>query len=214
MLPSDRLLVMQYQPNSYLLNPTGEVYDAGPDRVVMTRLPGVIVIAVRGTQNAAGWWSDFQIRPRVTRTHPALGDCEDGFLAGAEALYALLKDAVATDPQVLIVIVGHSRGAEIAPILAGLFTIDGIKITRVVSIEKPWGNGPMCRKVLLDAGVSGVEFWHGDDPVPLAPALPQYVMCNFPITHFGGWTLNPFDSHSIVGIVADFEKDVTLGAAA
>lgn len=213
MIPSDRLLVMQYAPNSYLAKPAGAVYDVGPDRAVLTRLPGVIVIAVRGTDNLAGWYSDFQVRPRVTRVHPQLGACEDGFLTGAEALYAAIKDAVATDPQVLIGIVGHSRGAEIAPILAALFTIDGIKIVRVVSIEKPWGNGRQCRKVLLDAGVTGVEFWHGDDPVPLAPALPQYVMANFPITHFGSWTINPFDCHLMGGIVDAFGKDVTLGAA-
>jgi hypothetical protein len=212
MIPPDRVLVMDYAPNSYTAKPVGEVYDAGPDRVVVSRLPGVIIITIRGTANPAGWWSDFEIAPKVTRTHPQIGGCEDGFLTGAEALYALIRDKVATDPQVLIVIVGHSRGAEIAPILAGLFVTDGIQVARVVSIEKPWGNGPVLRKLLHDAGVTGVEFWHGDDPVPLAPALPQYVLCNFPIIHFGAWSLNPIGCHMLDGIVAAFGQNAALGA--
>jgi hypothetical protein len=153
---------------------------------------------VRGTANPAGWWSDFQIAPKIPRTHPTLGVCEDGFLTGAEALFRVVSPQLGTDPPTPLVVQGHSRGAAIAPILAML-----LGAARCVAWEAPWGNGQQLRDMIAASGMTGQQYWHGDDPVPLVPAEPWLVMANFAIRHFGRWTANPFDSHGIAGIVAD-----------
>ena len=198
-VPSDAGLVL-LQADSYAAMPQGQVVDAGPDRAVIRRYPGCIVVTIRGTANQPGWWSDFQILPKVMRTHPTLGDCESGFLAGTEALFTVLNPLIGTDPPTPLIVQGHSRGAAIAPMLAVL-----LGASRCVCWEKPWGNGKQCRAMIEASGMTGVEYWHGDDPVPLAPAVSWLVMANFGIKHFGHWTLNPFDSHGIAGIVADVQ---------
>jgi lipase (class 3) len=198
-VPSDTSLVL-LQADSYAAAPQGQVFDAGPDRAVLRRYPGCVVVTIRGTVNQAGWYSDFQITPKVPRTHPTLGVCEDGFLTGAEALYAVVNPALGTDPPTPLIVQGHSRGAGIAPILAMM-----LGASRCVAWEKPWCNGPQLRDMIEASGMNGVEYWHGDDPVPLVPAVSWLVMANFPITHFGHWTANPFDSHAIAGIVADVQ---------
>ncbi|HTI81715.1 MAG TPA: hypothetical protein VL614_14805 [Acetobacteraceae bacterium] len=209
MIPTDDALILLSQ-DSYSASPAGEVYDVGPDRLVVTRLPGVIVLAIRGTANLAGWWLDFRISQKTIRAHPKLGPLEAGFAAGADAIYGIAAPLVAASPGCLIVIVGHSRGAIIAPILAALFAADGVRVTWCCCIEKPWGNGAVMRALLDQAGVRGVEWWHGDDPVPLVPAELGFVMANFPIKHFGRWTLDPFDSHLMGGIVADLHEVAAL----
>lgn len=211
MIPTDAELLL-LQQDSYAAMPQGEVHDIGPDRVVLTRLPGCVVVTVRGTANPAGWWSDFQIAPKVSRACPRLGVCEDGFLTGAEAIYAIIGPLLGTVPAVPIVLQGHSRGAPIAAILAGYMILDGIPPTRVVCWEKPWGNGPVLRDIIHRSGIGGIEYWHGDDPVPLVPAESWLVMSNFQIKHFGHWTVNPFDSHGIAGIVADFPAAIVVAA--
>jgi hypothetical protein len=75
----------------------------------------------------------------------------------------------------------------------------------VVCWEKPWCNGAQLRSILEARGVEGLEYWHGDDPVPLVPAVSWLVMANFQIKHFGRWMLDPFDCHSIDGIVQDVQ---------
>jgi hypothetical protein len=198
-VPSDAGLVL-LQADSYAVVPVGQVVDAGPDRAVIRRYPGCIVVTVRGTANQAGWWSDFQIAPKVARTHPKLGVCEDGFLAGAETLYAGLDPLLGTDPPTPLIVQGHSRGAAIAPMLAVL-----LGASRCVCWEKPWSAGPQLRDMIEASGMTGVEYWHGDDPVPLVPAVSWLVMSNFGIKHFGRWTLDPFTSHGIAGIVVDVQ---------
>jgi len=198
-VPSDAGLVL-LQADSYAATPQGQVFDAGPDRAALRRYPGCVVVTVRGTANQVGWWSDFQIAPKVARTHPTLGVCEDGFLTGAEALYAVISPVLGTDPPTPLIVQGHSRGAGIAPILAML-----LGASRCVCWEKPWANGPQLRGMIEASGMAGAEYWHGDDPVPLVPAVSWLVMANFPIVHFGHWTVDPFASHGIAGIVADVQ---------
>jgi hypothetical protein len=205
MIPSDTELVLLQQA-SYGSAPAGQIIDSGPDRVVITHQPDYTVVTVRGTVNPAGWWSDFQFGPKMARAHPALGVCEDGFLAGAEALAPAVADRVATG--VPLILQGHSRGAGIAPILAGLMLVAGLVPARVVCWEKPWCNGAQLRSILEARGVPGQEYWHGDDPVPLVPAVSWLVMANFQIKHFGKWMLDPFDCHGIDGIVQDVQAGV------
>ena len=198
-VPSDASLVL-LQADTYAAAPQGQVFDAGPDRAVLRRFPGCIVISVRGTQNQEGWWSDFQILPRTSRTHPVIGVYEAGFLDGVEALFAVLDPVLGTDPPTPLIVQGHSRGAGIAP---GLGVLLGA--SRIVCWEKPWCSGKQLRDMIEQQGIMGQEYWHGDDPVPLVPAVSWLVMNNLPIVHFGHWTADPFDSHGIAGIVADVQ---------
>jgi hypothetical protein len=188
---------------TYDAMPAGEVYDVGCDRAVITRLPDCTVVSVRGTANPAGWWSDFMIRGAVAREHPQLGTCEDGFLSGAEALWSVLRPKLGLVPAVLA---GHSRGAGELPELVGLMLLAGVRVARVVCFEKPWSCGPQLRGMIDAAGVSGVEYWTGDDPVPLAPAMPWLCMNVWPIVHIGKWKLDPIACHfmsSVVGAMAE-----------
>ena len=104
------------QQDSYSFVPKGEIIDAAEDRATIVRYPDLIVITIRGTANRTGWWSDFQIAPKVAKVHPQLGVCEAGFLAGAESLWPLIKARIETTPQVPIIVQGHSRGAAIVPL--------------------------------------------------------------------------------------------------
>ena len=186
--------------DSYSAVPAGRVVDCGADRAVISYLPGATVVSIRGTDNPAGWISDFKAAGVVSKTHVELGACEAGFLEGALNLFPLL------DPLINyggVVLQGHSRGAGMVPILAGLMILKGYAPTRVVCWESPWAVGPMCRDFLLDCGwaIQGVQYWHGDDPVPCIPAVPWLVPNVWPIKHIGSWMIDPFDCHMMQGIV-------------
>jgi hypothetical protein len=199
------------QQDSYSFVPKGEIIDAAEDRATIVRYPDLIVITIRGTANRTGWWSDFQIAPKVAKVHPQLGVCEAGFLAGAESLWPLIKARIETTPQVPIIVQGHSRGAAIVPIMVGLMILDGIVPTYCIAWEKPWSGGKVLRQLIDQHNIVGIEPWHGDDPVPLVPAEAWLVMNFWPIKHFGKWTTNPFDSHGIAGIVTDVKAIYASG---
>lgn len=185
--------------DTYAVTPAGEVVAVNEDRSVITRFPGVTVISIMGTNDAAGWISDFKIKGVFSRTHCDVGICESGFLDGAEALWPLLAPLVGADP---IVLQGHSRGAGMVPIIAAFALDAAVKIDRCVMYEAPWCVGPVCRDLLLCASVPGVQYCYGDDPVILCPPVPWLVPHVWPITHIGEWMLNPFDCHSISRTVA------------
>jgi hypothetical protein len=201
MIPTNDVLVMLVA-DTYSATPAGEVYDVGMDRAVITRLPSADVISLRGTDNAAGWISDFKIKGVRSSLHPQIGICEDGFLAGALALYAVLRGRAGINGRSLI-IAAHSRGAGMGPELAALFLLDGIKAEWCLLLETPWCVGEQCRDLLLNAGIPGLQTWHGDDPVPCIPPVSWLLPNVWPIRHFGEWTLDPFDSHLMAGIVTD-----------
>jgi hypothetical protein len=157
------------------------------------------VLSIRGTTNPAGWVSNFKTAGVIAEDHPQLGVCESGFLKGALALWPLISPLL-NGPNVIVQ--GHSRGAGMVPILAGLMLLAGAKPARVVCWEAPWAVGRQCQAMLIEGGVSGVQWWHGDDPVPCIPAVPWLRPYVWPITHFGPWMLNPFDCHHMAGIVA------------
>jgi hypothetical protein len=186
--------------DTYAARPAGEVIAVNEDRIVITRLPDVTVISVMGTNDAAGWISDFKIKGVFSRTHRDIGVCESGFLDGAEALWTLLAPIVGTEP---VVLQGHSRGAGMVPIIAAFAVDAAVNIERCICWEAPWCVGPVCRDLLLGAGVDGVQFWHGDDPVPTMPAVPWLVSHVWPVRHFGSWKLDAAACHSMAGIVAE-----------
>ena len=121
------------QLNTYTKVPDGEIIDQGIDRAVITRQPGLTVVSIRGTVNPKQWISDFRIRGVRSTEHPQIGVCEEGFLAGAEALFPAINSAVTGD----VIIQGHSRGAGMVPILAAMLTLDGLPPSRCVMWEAP-----------------------------------------------------------------------------
>lgn len=192
--------------DTYAINPEGEVIAIGCDRAVVTRTPDVTVISLMGTNDAAGWISNFRIVGAVPAEHPEIGVCESGFLAGAEALWPMLVRTLDDRP---VILQGHSRGAGMVPILAAFMLRTPHTLSRVVMWEAPWCVGPVCKQLLIDAEVDGVQWWHGDDVVPTIPAVPWLVPNVWPLRHFGCWALNPLDCHTMAGIVAELHNTRT-----
>ena len=185
--------------DTYAAEPVGDVIDTGIDRLVLTRFPDLTVASVKGTTTPAEWISNFKVVGVKQATHPQLGICESGFLSGGSALWDKLLPEI--DPTIPLLIQGHSRGAGMVPILAGLAFLEGIRPVRCVCWEAPWAVGAQSRALLVDAGIDGVQYWHGDDPVPCAPAVPWLVPNVWPIRHFGSWMIDPFACHAMEGIV-------------
>ena len=192
------------EADTYSTSPTGIIAECGADRAIVCVQDGQTAISIRGTANPAGWISDFKAAGVRAKTHPQLGECEAGFLDGALALWPSLAPYIQRGG---VIIQGHSRGAGMVPILAGLALISGYPPGRVVCWEAPWAVGEQCRKLLLDAQIPGVQYWNGDDPVPCIPCVPWLVPNVWPIKHIGSWMLNPFDCHSMSNIISTLETD-------
>ena len=192
--------------DTYAISPAGEVITVGMDRAVITRHADCSVVSIMGTNDAAGWMSNFRIQGARPAEHPEIGICESGFLAGAEALWTLLQPRLGDLP---IILQGHSRGAGMVPIIAAFMLRTPHPIARAVMWEAPWCVGHVCKQLLLDAEIDGVQFWFGDDPVPTIPAVPWLVPNVWPIRHFGCWAINPLDCHLMAGIVAELHNTRT-----
>jgi Lipase (class 3) len=197
LIPTD-LDLARFVNATYDTAPAGEVYDVGPDRAIITRFSDCTLIAIRGTDNPAGWWSDFRINGGKAKDHPQLGTCEEGFLTGAEALWAVLQPKLGLLP---VVVACHSRGSGMGPIIVGFMLLAGVQIARVVLFEKPWCCGPQLRGMIAAAKIDGLEYWNGDDPVPLVPSVPWLCMNVWAIQHVGKWAIDPIDCHFMVNVV-------------
>lgn len=194
--------------NTYAVTPIGEVYDAGNDRAVVTRMADRTVVSFTGSNSPEDWISNFKVLGVHAADHPTLGICEDGFLRGASGLWTILAPILGDKP---VIVQGHSRGAGMVPIFAAIMVTLGIKPERCVMWEAPWCVGATCKQLLLSAGIDGVQWWHGDDPVPTVPAVPWLVPNVWPIKHFGHWSLRPFDCHFMAGIIATLAAPVIGG---
>jgi hypothetical protein len=201
MMPNDYDLALLVQ-DAYTGAPKGEVYTAGIDRAVIYRYPDHTVVAIPGTQDMNQWISNFKIIGVHLAIHPQLGDCEDGFLAGATALWDVIGEKLGNLP---IFLVTHSRAAGMGPIMAGLALMDGIRFARCVLFEKPWCCGRQLKSFITDSQIPGIEYWHGDDPVPLVPAVPWLVPNVWGIKHFGEWQIDAIKCHLMDGIVTDMK---------
>lgn len=196
--------------DTYAVTPAGEVVAVNEDRAVITRHPDVTVVSIMGTNDAAGWISDFKIKGAIPREHPDIGVCESGFLDGAEALWPLLVPLLGSRP---IILQGHSRGAGMVPILAAFALKAGVLLDSCVCWESPWSVGPKCRDLILAAHVPGVQWWHGDDPVCCVPSVPWLVPHVWPIKHFGTWKLDAAACHLMAGIVAELAAPLVVEVA-
>lgn len=205
----DPLSLAKLELDTYSATPAGLVIDCNADRAVVSYLPGLTVVSIRGTDSPAGWVSDFKAAGVVAASHPQLGICESGFLEGSLNLWPLLEPILGPSPLILQ---GHSRGAGMVPIIAGLLQLSGLPPARVICWEAPWAVGAQCRDFLLNCGIGGVQYWHGDDPVPCIPAVPWLVPNVWPIQHFGSWALDPFTCHSMDGIVQQLQPAPSSGA--
>lgn len=197
-LPTDAALAALCV-DSYRAQPAGGVHDAGPDRAVISRLPDCAVVAIRGSANERGWFTDFLILPRVMTTHARLGAGEAGFVDGAAALWDVVRPHL--DPAVPLVIAGHSRGAGETPWLAGEAVLDGYSVAKAVCFEAPWTAGAALAAFL--AQVPGKQYVNGNDPVPLEPEVPWLVPAVWPVVRIGSAMFDPFACHSMALIAAE-----------
>ncbi|HQU16645.1 MAG TPA: hypothetical protein PLO69_11160 [Gammaproteobacteria bacterium] len=188
------------QQDTYAAQPKGEVIDAGCDRAVITHLPNATLLSIAGTRDLAGWLSDFQVWKATLRDHPDVGPVEAGFGDGADKLWQRLAGRIDRDKPLLIQ--GHSRGAAMVPILAAFALIAGIKPYFCFAYEAPWSVGPACRDLLLAHRILGLTWWHGNDPVPLAPAVSWLVPHVWPCVSFGTPRENPIDCHYFEAVAA------------
>ena len=208
MIPTDIALSLLEQA-SYEPAPVGEVCDAGEDRAVITRLPGLDVLSIVGTRNLAGWLSDFDIRRGTLYDCPLAGPCEAGFAAGANALWPVVRPLIGARP---LVIQGHSRAGPIAAMITIRCLSVGIKPVRVVAYESPWGVGPQGRDMILGAGVSGVTYWNGNDPVPLGPPESWLVPHVWPLVYIGRPRWVPVECHYMASVVTELSARQAVAA--
>ena len=120
------------------------------------------VLVFRGTDNATTWATDFDADATLVA---GLGRVHDGFwkaLAGIlPALLALPKPAA---------IVGHSEGAALASLYAGVLCVMGRLPTAVYGFEPPRMCADDTLRQLFDAkGVMRFFTSNGSDPVPTVP---------------------------------------------
>lgn len=144
-----------------------QVYDDAPqvgavDGPARARMYPGAVLAFRGTDNAATWATDFDADAKLVA---GIGEVHDGFwdaLAGIlPALLALPKPDV---------IVGHSEGAALAALYAGVLCVIGRLPVAVYGFEPPRMCADDTLHKLLDAqGVMRFFTSNGSDPVPLVP---------------------------------------------
>lgn len=187
------------EADTYAAHPEGEVYAVGCDLVTIRRFYEFDVVSVRGTDNPQGWISDFKIVGCRSARHPDFGQCESGFLEGAIAVWQLIGPRLGDKP---LLMQGHSRGAGMLPILAGLAIAANLRVAYCVGWEMPWAVGWEMRDFLMWRGMQGIQYWYGDDPVPTIPAVPWLVPNVWKYRYIGEWMLDPFDCHSMARISA------------
>ena len=197
-IPSDVDLAA-LEVDSYADQPKGEVYDFGPDRAVITRLAAFDVLSIAGTRNMAGWVSDFEVAPATLWDHPTVGPVEKGFGEGAEALWPILRPRLG---ERRLIMQGHSRGAPIMAILCRFLLDDGLFPVRCVAYEMPWGVGAPCRDSILAAGIDGITYWTGNDPVPSEPNVSWLVPNVWPIQRIGAPRLLSIECHYMASVLA------------
>jgi hypothetical protein len=157
------------------------------------------VCAARGTSSFATMERDMEIEPLW---HDGLGCCQAGALRAALGLLPLIPDAVDT-------FTGHSEAGGIAPILAALRVLAGIRTRLVVAWDgvKPGGNGV----AIPLRGVTVREYRFAGSPVSCWPFMWGAHVMEPPI-EIGDWCINPIEAHSIDRACAWLEARASVTA--
>ena len=164
-------------------------------------LPGLTIFAVEGTASPAGWLGDFLALgadAQETANHPSLGFVHADFYVAAQRLLEPIVEAAKAGP---IALAGHSRGAALAAMLAGLL-IDSGQIPVKVGLFAPPRVGAQR---LLDAlsPVPVVAYRFGNDPVTEVPlTLPDFPYAQFPLIEIGTPCLISVACHHITNYVS------------
>lgn len=174
-------------------NPTPDIVGVNNAvRVFITAASdGALIVAIEGTHDELGIVLDLLAIavPDIERIdHPSLGMVDAGFLLAAQSVLASV--AVKIDAKSYY-LVGHSLGAAVALLLAGLFA-DAGKIPRGVFAFAPPRVG--YAKFLTALSGFSVRAWrYHNDPVPLVPfTLPDFPYVQVPLIGLG-----PAPSHDL-----------------
>lgn len=201
-LPSDSELVnaaaATYEPGAtpFLQNP------GFPDRLFRAeRADGLVTFAVEGTYDLAGWIGDFLAlgtKDQPTKNHPTLGFVHLDFY---EAALRLLAPIEAEARQRPVAICGHSRGAALAAMLAGLLIDDGLPPVKIGLFAPPRAGGALFVKIVTSIPCSAYRF--GNDPVPEVPfTLPDFPYAQVPLIQVGQVFPDAIQCHHIANYVA------------
>lgn len=157
MTPRDYALLAQ---QAYSAPPTVGAVDSAARAVVF---PGGI-IGFPGTDNLACWLADLDAE---VVSVDGLGSLHAGFWG---AMYEI-KDQLLTMPAPVVVL-GHSEGAALALLYAGLLCLAGTPPGAVYGFEPPRVSADGALGRLLAAhGVAVMLYRNGEDVVPLVPRL-------------------------------------------
>jgi len=173
------------------------------DRLFRSQLPsGVMVFSFEGTYNAPGWVGDFLalgVRDHETTNHPTLGFVHLDFYQSALQFIAPLAAAAKEGP---IALGGHSRGAILALMAAGLLIDGGAPVIKIGAFAPPRGGGPTFIKIVTSISFCAYKF--GDDPVPEVPftLMPAFPYEQVPLSKIGEPLTNALDCHHIANYVS------------
>lgn len=181
---------------AYLPGP--RTVELGPDLAAnISDLPdGGTAVAFRGTANVQGWLRDLDVLPK---SHPLLGYCHRGFLAGGVRLWQHLEP-----PEGRIVLTGHSLGGALAAIVGALRIASGVRVDELVTFGAPRPGYEQLRRHFLAVNVR--QYVRGGDPVtrvPLDLITFPYKHIASQLTQVGKAAKEPWLDHDIIGYGAD-----------
>lgn len=184
-----------------------EAYTATPDigvvgsasRAIVRHTDAGLVIAFPGTDNAAGFASDFDIEPFDVA---GIGKVYRGFWDAWEAISLPVLAAAAGQP---VILVGHSLGAAMAICAAAYMTVGGNPPAAVYGFEPPRVGVDLGIRTALET-VPLYLFRNGNDIVTEVPPQGHHPAVLTPI----GTAAFPFPNltdHAIARVVSS----LTLG---
>jgi lipase (class 3) len=163
--------------------------------------PGLTIFAVEGTASPAGWLGDFLALgadAQETANHPSLGFVHADFYVAAQRLLGPIAEAAKAGP---IALAGHSRGAALVAMLAGLLIDAGQIPVKVGLFAPPRVGGQHLVDVISSVPVAAYRF--GNDPVTDVPlTLPDFPYAQVPLIEIGVPCVIPTLCHHIENYLA------------
>lgn len=159
----------------------------GSVRALRTKIDGITVIAIPGTDDVRVMLLDFLISKVSVVGHPELGRVHRGFALAAQALATVIE----LEPDEPYVLTGHSFGGAVAQPLALLLPRPPLGILGLAPARPFADEVPAMVKDLTHA------YRYGNDPVPEEPGWHVSVACS-PI---GVSSPQPLDCHHAVNYV-------------